>query len=144
MTDVLQTVDVCGALRTWLRTVEIVNELVGQRVFFGIPPKATWPLVSLPYEDSSFNLYLPMQTDTIQIDCWGSPHPTPGKSNKLEAKEVMVAVTTALRSIKSGTAFDANVICLGASILSAPWVPDPDSNQSRYAITAEVTAKPAD
>ena len=143
MSAPLVTVDVEGAVRTWLRTVPQVASLVDTRVFFQIPPETAWPILTLQEVGGSIDEYVPTQSSLLQIDCWGSPHPTPGKTNKSESKEVCLAVCNALRALNSGTALNDEVVALGALILSAPWVPDPASNQARYSITAEVFAKPA-
>lgn len=130
-------VDIEGAVRDWLRTVPAVQALVSSRVFFGIPAQTEWPICVVKDVGGAPDPGLPTTAPLIQIDCWGEGR------NKAQANAVKRAVVTALQNLTSGSALNGEVVALGAQTLSAPWLPDPDTDQARYAITAEVFAKPA-
>jgi hypothetical protein len=136
-TYLLKTFPDCeGGVRDWLRSVPSVSALVGQRVFFGLPVAVTWPAVVVQMVGGGPDAgNAPVFVPLIQIDCWGEGR------NKAQAAAVMSAVVGAIESIQSGTALGADAKAVWASVLSVIWLPDPESDQARYSVTAEIAAR---
>lgn len=133
--------DVEGALRTWLRTIPDLTSLVSTRDFFAIPDNTDWPLIVVTLVGGGPQRTNPPVLDAlIQFDCWGSPRPD-GKAQKDEAASVMMTLVGVLESLQSGTNLNADTQAMGASVESMNWVPDPDTNQARYVVTATISAK---
>lgn len=134
--------DVEGALRTWLRTRTALTALVGQRIFFGVPRGAgesSFPLVAIQRvgggDDASD---APLDRALIQLDVWGQLDAS-GNGRKADAWAVVNALRTQLGAMGPDTTLASGVIGHGATVESVGWLPDPDSDRPRYAVTAEVT-----
>ena len=131
--------DVEGALRSWLRT-----ELGTQRVFFGLPKQVTessFPLVVLTRVGGGDEAGdAAVDQATLQLDCWGSIDAASGYGKKSTATALKNSVRSALNSLANGADLTAAVRCLGASVESDVWVPDPDDDRPRYVLTATITA----
>ena len=134
--------DTEGALRTWLRSQTSITALVGQRVFFGVPKRATETtvplltvqLVSTIPETSD----APLDRALIQIDCWGSID-TSGNGQKATATSLVNTVRALLHSITQPTPM-GTVTVFGCNVESVTWLPDPANDRPRYSLTAEVSA----
>lgn len=131
--------DVEGAVRDHLRADAGVTALVGQRVFFGVPRKATdatWPLVVVQRvgggQDASD---APVDVALVQIDCWGQIG-ADGNGRKAGATALVNAVRSSLEAM--GT--DSTAVLKGASVETVLWLPEVDNDRPRYAVTAVVTA----
>ena len=139
--------DVEGALRTWLRAQPAVTALVAQRVFFGVPEKATtFPIISIQRvggTDDISDAYIDQAI--IQIDCWGRLYADTDVSKKGGDKAgcdvLRRTVRTALAGIRDATPLDSSVVALNALVLSDPYIPDPADGRPRYAITTQITAR---
>jgi hypothetical protein len=149
MTDQDAWPDVEGGLRDYLRDQADVAALVDRRVFFGIPDRPTFPLVTVRRvggtDDTSD---APLDRALVQIDCWGRlfNDTNPGKAahgDLAQTSALRLAVRKALRLITSQTPLNANVVAYGAVVQSDPFLPDPDNDRPRYAVTALVTARAA-
>lgn len=133
--------DVEGALRTWLRGRAAITALVGQRVFFGIPRKAsTWPLITLQRigggDDQS---QAPIDRALVQIDVWGALDDS-GNGMKADTTTVVNTLRAELATVDRRTALNADVDCLGIVVVGVVYLPDPDNDRPRYSVTAEVAA----
>lgn len=140
--------DVEGGLRTYLRAdagVIAATATVGSEasVWFGIPKGATeayYPmavvfLVTATDDTSDAPLDIPL----VQIDCWGSLHPN-GNGDKASATALVNAVRSALHAVRGRTVLAPGITAFGFNVESAAWLPDPDNDRPRYAITAEGAA----
>lgn len=131
--------DVEGAVRDHLRADAGVAALVGARVFFGIPktaPAGSWPLVVVQRvgggQDGSD---APVDVALVQVDCWGT---LDGSGNGV--KSVATALVNTVRAALETVGTDQAAVLRGAVVQSVLWLPDPDNDRPRYAVTAEVTA----
>lgn len=135
--------DVEGGLRTWLRTRPEITALVGHRVFFGVPKRASaasFPLITVQRVGGGDEPgHTPLDIALIQIDCWGELDDS-GNGVKSGATALVNAVRTALRAVVTDTRLTTGVIAHGANVESIQWLPDPDNDRPRYSVTAEVTA----
>ncbi len=132
--------DVEGGLKAWLPTVPQVAALVGDRVFFSIPDNTEWPLIVITQvaggpESSATPLNVPW----IQLDCWAAPVPGARKPRKKQASDLALSVCGALMGLTSGTVA-GSCRFLGAQVLSCVFEPNSETNQARYAVTAEISA----
>lgn len=129
--------DIEGGVRDHLRSYSPVTALVGQRVHFGVPDNATWPLITVQRvgggDDPS---EAPIDLPLVQIDCWGA------ERNKTQARAVANAVRKWARSVRGATALNADCIAYGVRVEADLWAPDP-ADRPRYSITALVTARAA-
>lgn len=130
--------DVEGALRDHLRTVPEITELVGQRVFFGIPDGQTqWPVITVAraggVEDES---EAPIDQALITISCWGA------ERNKAQAWAVAAAVCGWARTVRRATDLTEEVVAYGITVDGPLWEPD-NTDRPRYVITASVMARSA-
>lgn len=133
--------DIEGAMRTWLRTQAGVTALVGQRIFFEVPTKAsTWPLITISRvgggDDEGDT---PLDLPTLSIDVYGDMNGQ-GHGDKAGATAVVNAVRSALRGIRGRTTLTDSVDAFGAEVAGVVWSPDPDNGRPHYAITVGVTA----
>lgn len=127
--------DTEGGVRDWLRSMASITALVSQRVFFGLPDNTEWPAVVVRQVGGGPDIGdAPVAVDLIQIDCWAATR------NKAQASTLKNAVLGAIQSIESGTPLGASAQAKWASTLSVIWLPDPENDQARYAITAEIAA----
>lgn len=135
--------DVEGALRTWLRAQSGVSAIVGNRVFFGVPRKATessFPMVVVTRVGGAPDLSeAPVDLALVQVDCWGSLNGA-GDPLKATATDLVNAVRAALESVNGRTTLTAGVDVFGIAVESVIWSPDPDNDRPRYSVTAEVAA----
>lgn len=133
--------DVEGALRTWLRADAPLTALVGARVFFGVPRKATdssYPLVTVQRVGGGQDLSeVPIDRALIQFDVWGTDAESGGKAR---AWAVVNALRSRLETMRDRTVLNPEVDAFGAEVLSVVWSPDPADDRPRYSVTAEVTA----
>lgn len=128
--------DVEGGLRAWLRGQPSITALVDQHVWFGIPANAQFPLITIAQVGGGPGVgEAPITDALIQLDCWGAGQ------NKGQAAAVMTAVLGALDSLHCGAEMGGEVIAMGSTVESVIWLPDPQSNQARYVVTALVSAK---
>lgn len=130
--------DVEGAIRDWLRQQPAITALVDNRVFFGVSGDV-FPQITVRLIDGRMDLSeAPISGDLIQFDCWG---PKPGTGN---AKSIATAVKNTLIGVlwdlRSGTTLVTGTLCLGVYNISAIWLPDPQSNQAVYRVSATVSA----
>lgn len=128
--------DVEGAMRDYLRADAGVSALVSTRVFFGIPRNgARFPLAVVRKvagrQDGS---EAPLDVATIQVDAWGT--------TKANAATLRSAVRDACDALREPTT-QGTVVLYGANCVGDTWVPDPESDQPRYAMTFEVVARAA-
>lgn len=132
--------DVEGAMRTYLRAASNVHALVGNRVFFGVPKSPTWPLVTVALaggiDDPSD---APVDQSLLQIDCWGEINES-GTGIKAGATALVNAVRSAVWRLNHSTYRTSGCVLHGGAVVSAVWLPDPDTDRPRYSVTAEVTA----
>lgn len=130
--------DVEGLVRDGLRADAGVTAIVGQRVFFGIPKEAkdsTFPLVVVRrVGGGQADGEAPLDVAGIQIDCWGSIVRGNG------VKSTATALVNAVRSWCESVGTDSTSTLAGANVESVLWLPDPDDDRPRYALTAEVSA----
>lgn len=141
--------DVEGALRAWLRSNTPVAAIVDQRVFFGVPDKATtFPLLTVQRvggSDDTGEAYIDQAL--IQIDCWGRLYAdtdqTKKGGDKAGCDQLRRAVRQALLSIRGATALNTDVVAYNALVISDPYSPDPADGRPRYVITAQITARVA-
>jgi hypothetical protein len=126
--------DIEGALRDYLRADAGVSTLVGNRVFFGLPPRVAFPAVIIRRvgggDDPS---EAPIDRPLVAIDCWGKP------KNKADAFALAAAVRDALTAIRRTT--QDSTVLYGANVIGAIFFPDPETDQPRYALTVDVTAR---
>jgi hypothetical protein len=128
--------DVEGATRDWLRSLPSISALVATRVFFALPPNTAFPALVVRDVTGAVDASdAPISIPWIQIDCWGETR------NKAQASALKNAVVGVIESMQSGTPMGTGAVGLWAKVLSAPWLPDPESDQARYAITAEIAAR---
>jgi Protein of unknown function (DUF3168) len=123
-----------GSMRDYLRADASLAALVGNRVFFGIPDRVAFPLVTVTRvsggDDPST---IPIDRPLLQLDCWGR------KGNKTEAFNVAAAVRDALFAISNTTSGTA--LLYGASVIGGVFFPDPETDQPRYVLTVELAAR---
>lgn len=140
MTDVLP--DLEGGLRTWLRAQAALSAIVGQRVFFGIPKKATettFPLLVVSRVGGALDpSEAPVDRPLLQIDVWGSLDAS-GNGKKAETTALVNTLRSLLAAVRGRTALSADVDAFGFDEQSCVWLPDPDNDRPRYALTVEVT-----
>lgn len=133
--------DVEGGVRAYLRADGDVRAALGgsQRVFFGVPTSPTWPLAVVSrVGGGSDTSDVPIDLALIQVDCWGAIT-TAGTGDKAGATALVNAVRSALEAMGDHTATPTCRL-VGADVESVLWLPDPDNDRPRYALTAEVTA----
>jgi hypothetical protein len=131
------SLDIEGAVRDALRANAGVSALVGQRVHFGVPTNATWPLITVQRVGGGDDPgEAPLDLPLVQIDCWGA------ERNKSQARAVADAVRAWARTVRRATALNTEVKAYGVAVESDLWAPDP-TDRPRYAITASVTARSA-
>lgn len=135
--------DTEGALRTWLRAQDAVEAIVAHRVFFGVPrgaAEADFPMITLGRvgggDDPSD---VPIDNCTLQVSCWGSID-SRGNPIKASATELVNAVRSAVRAVRSRISLTADVDALGITVESVVWLPDPDNDRPRYVMTVDVMA----
>lgn len=132
--------DIEGAIRTALRADAGVTAIVAQRVHFGVPKPATWPLVTVQRvgggDDPS---EAPIDLPLVQIDCWGYQDEN-GRGNKAQARALADAVRAWCRSIRTATDLDTITTVYGVNVDSDIWTPDA-TDRPRYSITCSVMAR---
>lgn len=130
--------DVEGLVRDWLRADAGVAAIVGARVFFGVPKGATestFPLVTVQrFGGGQADGEAPLDVALLQIDCWG----TISRGNGV--KSVATALVNSVRAALDAVGTDSAAALAGANVESVVWLPDPDNDRPRYAVTAEVSA----
>ncbi len=129
--------DIEGAARDWLRTVPGVTDFVASRVFFGLPVNTQWPAIVVRQVGGGPSGDAPITVALLQIDCWSQG------PKKAQAAALKGAVEGAIESLTGGTPLGAGAVALWGSVESSIWLPDPESNQARYVITAEIAARAA-
>lgn len=130
--------DVEGLLRDHLRADTGVAAIVGARVFFGVPKRAsesTFPLVVVSRvgggqdaSDASLDVAL------VQVDCWGSI----ANGNGLKAG--CTALVNSVRAALDAVGTDSTAVLKGANVETVLWLPAVDNDRPRYAVTAVVSA----
>ncbi len=128
--------DVEGGMRTFLRNDTDVQAVLDQRVFFRPDVGAEFPLAAVYRvgggEDPG---EAPVDRAVIQIDVWGNLR------NKAECFDAYQAVRKALSKPRSRTVLKTGVVAHGTiQVTDVRYLPDPEDNRPRYAITALVTA----
>jgi hypothetical protein len=127
--------NVTKALRDYLRADTGVSALVGNRVFFGIPDRVAFPLVTVTRVAGGQDAgEAPIDRPIMQLDCWGIP------GNGASAEDTANAVKSALEAIKGRTSLNADCVAFGASVMGAPFFPDPETGQPRVVLTVDMTA----
>lgn len=129
--------DTRAALRTYLRADAGVSALIGNRVFYGVPQGATFPLVTLPGQVGGGRDpgEAPIDRPLQQIDLWAAK---PNGLADLYALES--AVRDALDAIRNATTI-GTVVLYGASITGAVDLPDPADDRPRRILTVDLTAR---
>ncbi len=127
--------DTEGALRDLLRADSGVSALAGNRVFFGLPAPVKFPADVVRRAGGGQDPgETPIDRPLVMIDCWGIP------GDKAGAHAITAAVRDALSNIRSATTQGATVL-YGANVIGAVFVPDPETDQPRYSLTVDVTAR---
>lgn len=131
--------DTEGACRTWLRTKASLTAVVAQRIFFGVPDDAAesdFPLITIQRisggEDSS---EAPLDVATLQIDVWGNLR------GKAAIATLANSVQAEFKDVRSATAFDGSVVCLGAVVENRAFMVDPEDQRPRYSLTVQVVTR---
>ncbi len=122
-----------GAVRAWVRSLNIAG--LGQRAFFGIPTKATFPLVVVARVAGRPLRGVPVDRPIIQFDVLGET-PVAGQppKDKMALSTIANKLVDEAESLVSGTLIAASVVCLGAEVENGPvWSP----NVSRQGVTAD-------
>lgn len=119
-------------LRDWLRTVDAVTDIVGQRVWAGgLPDDPDLPAVVIARVGGGLDR--PIDVGLYQFDCWAST----GSGAAL----LVSALLGVLYGTPSGTAV-GNVTYGGtADGAQVVWSPDPVDDTPRYTVTAQVVTK---
>lgn len=126
--------DVEGDLRDYLRGVTALSTIVGNRVFFGIPARTAFPLVVVRRVAGGQDPgEAPIDRPLLQIDCWGS------KGDKHGAYAAAAAVRDALTALRRTT--QGGSVLFGAQVIGVVFVPDPETDQPRYSLTVDLTAR---
>lgn len=133
--------DIEGGVRTWLREQAPVTALVGQRIFFGVPKKATegsFPMLVVARVGGALDeSEAPVDRPLVQIDAWGSLDAS-GNGMKAQTTTLVNTVRSLLAAVRGRTALSADVDAFGFDEQSCVWLPDPDNDRPRYSITTEV------
>lgn len=135
MTTVL-FVDTEAAVRTWLRGHPLLVDLVGMRVFFGLPdnylPAEKGAAVTVQRIGGAPDGYDSSDTPDLQFSCWGG--------TKAEAAALHLALMRALEQL--GRVAVGDTLLLGARVTSALFSPDSSAAPTipRYIVTALLTA----
>lgn len=130
-----ESLDVEGAMRTWLRNHPVVGPLVKQHVFFAIPKgDPPFPLiVVMDVGGGPEDGEAPLEGARISLACWAD--------TKHGASKVARSVVAALQNM-SNESLDDSVFGYGASGINKFWFPDPtDDYSARYMVDATVTAR---
>lgn len=131
--------DTEGACRTWLRTKTTLTAVVAQRIFFGVPDDASetdFPLITVQRLGGGGDASeAPLDVASLQIDCWGN----------LRGKAVVLALANAVRSeineLRTATAWDGTVTCLGATVENISFMVDPEDQRPRYSLTVQAVTR---
>lgn len=129
-------VDVEGATRSWLRDHPTVADAVTKTFVDGLPkdykPGTDGACINVVRVGGRPDLYVPLDTADLQLDVWAG--------RKHEAADVLLLLLDALRALAPGTVTDRGEL-LAAEVLNVLYLPDPESDTPRYAVTAAVTAR---
>lgn len=122
-------------MRDYLRANAGVTALVGNRVFFGLPARCAFPAVVVRRVAGGQDPgEAPIDRPLLQIDCWGKP------GNKANAHATAAAVRDALTAIHGRTTQGSTVL-FGAQVIGAVFSPDPETDQPRYSLSVDLTAR---
>lgn len=128
------TVDVERLASAWLRTLDAITDLVGDRVFTVIPSDPVFPLVRITLVDER-QVYQPrhLTSTLLQIDVYGGP--------KAEARAAADAVADSLADDFPGS-HDLGVVT--AAQCSLRYLPDTTYQPAkpRYVVSADIFSHP--
>lgn len=136
MSHVRTYVDVEGPLRDYLRTLTTLTDLVGQRIFLGVPSSGTsFPFIQMSRVGGGPDSLTPLDNAEMSFSCWGA--------DKAEAAEVAAALVSVLESLQAGTEIASGLKCGGASVLLWLWSPDTSTDKptARYVLDARMSFK---
>lgn len=142
--------DTEGAVRTYLRAYTPLQAEWGQRVWFGTPKvvdEDDFPhAVVFRAGGGQDPGESPVDLAVVQVDVWGSLDAS-GNGLKADCTRVTGKVQDALELLRTRTNVTlpgGSVVALfGAVVESVIWLPDPDNDRPRYAVTSQVTAMAA-
>jgi hypothetical protein len=125
------------ALRDYLKADAGVAALIGNRVFYGVPSGATFPLVTIPGQVGGGQDpgEAPLDRPLYQLDRWGRK---PDGLPTLYALES--AVRDALDALRNATVVGSAVL-YGATLAGAVDFPDPADDRPRRILTVDITAR---
>ena len=129
--------DMEGALKAWLRSLNIEN--LGTQVYLGLPREgpSSWPAVALfrigggPPDGADY----PADPAHMQTDVWGST------GQKVTCAGVTQAIISALLDLASGTLMDENTRALGVTSVSSIYLPDKEDGRPRYSVSCIIQAQ---
>lgn len=131
-------VDVERLLSEWLRSLDSVTELVGDRIYTEMPATKNFPLVVLTLitDVPVFSQPLRLTGSRVQIDCYGGP--------KVVARRISDVIRGEIDANLSGP-HDGAVVT-GVDVGAASPQPDQDFNppKPRYRGDVTIWAHPAD
>ena len=127
--------DLEGAMRTYLRA-QLAS--VSGRVYFQEPvgDRPAYPYVLMSgrgVDHARTNSEAPFDFPVMQFTIIA------GKRDMPTAKTVMLELRSIFQNIDTPTVLSTGVTCLGVHVTAAPFVPDPESGEARYLVTAQVT-----
>ena len=127
--------DVESAMRTFLRANAGVSALVGNRVFYDIPPETSYPLIVVSRvgggDDESEAV---VDEAVMRFSVWGN------LNARAATNAVVAALRSALHGIRGATLIASGVRAYGATVDTVIYAADPETNRPRFIVTARVTA----
>jgi hypothetical protein len=129
---------------SWARANTLISAVAGSRVARGEIKGAPYPQLWVTRVGGAPNFDgIPYDAALIQLDCWGAETSTT-TSGETSAALLATAVLNAVRLFKDGTPMGADAVGMWATVTGGPsWLPDTETGQARYTITAEFGVRSA-
>ena len=130
--------DIEGGLKNFFRTNGPISAIIGNRAFLGMPIKgpSAWPAIVIhrigggPVDGD-----YPMDMARVQIDVWHD------KGQKIACQALANLVASTLIDLPSGTLLSSTVRSFGFSQFTIPYIPDPETGRTRYAVNCVALAQ---
>lgn len=130
--------DTEAVVRAWIRSLDLPD--VGGKVFFAIPKRPTFPLVSISRLGDRPDRYTPVDTALISCDVWCNDSHG-GKNGAFKIAGLLAAHLNDPAAYTHTSDGVSTVIDGGDVTLGPLWRPDEEAHLARYVVDATITCR---
>jgi hypothetical protein len=128
--------DVELAVRTWLRSVPSITQLVATRSYVDMPHDAVLPAIAVNRIGGSVDAATPLDGPLLSFDCWGTTRP--------QAQQIARALAAEIWGLDRPTPMGAGAVALAGQVQSLSWQPDDGPPLTpRFVLTAVIVMRAA-